>query len=106
MAQVSGLYLHLFHGRESIEEDLEDWGADGPTIGPIKYCHTTYTTEVKFAFSSKEAYEKFKGTPHMHFHIHEPSNYYAAHLNIAGDCLQCGDMYYGDWSVFYQKEVE
>src|SRR3546814_15310909 len=29
------LYLHLYHGRKDPDESLEDWGSDGPVIGPL-----------------------------------------------------------------------
>lgn len=42
------VYLHLFHGRDTKEEDMDDWGYSGPTIGPLQYVHTTYGATVKF----------------------------------------------------------
>jgi hypothetical protein len=29
------VYLHLFHGRNALEQDLDTWGREGPTIGPL-----------------------------------------------------------------------
>ena len=31
---MSGVYLHLFHGRNDVAEEMEGWGFDGPTLGP------------------------------------------------------------------------
>lgn len=42
------VYLKLFHGRDTLTEELEDWGYDGPVIGPVPYVHTTYASDVKF----------------------------------------------------------
>ena len=41
------VYLYLFHGRATPDEDVEDWGCEGPAIGPLDYVHTTYGSEVK-----------------------------------------------------------
>ena len=46
-------YLQLFHGRKNPYEILEDWGEEGPIIGPLDYIHTTYATEIKFEISGK-----------------------------------------------------
>jgi hypothetical protein len=40
---IPQLYLHLYHGRKDPDENLEDWGSEGPVIGPLAYVHTTYT---------------------------------------------------------------
>lgn len=37
-----GIYIHLFHGRENPEEEMEDWGDDGPVLGPFDWLHVTY----------------------------------------------------------------
>lgn len=39
------VYLYLFHGRATPDEDVEDWGCEGPAIGPLDYVHTTYGSE-------------------------------------------------------------
>ena len=46
------MYLELFHGRTTLDEQLEDWGTRGPILGPLTYVHTTYATHVKFAFTN------------------------------------------------------
>src|SRR3546814_15424074 len=44
---VVSVYLHLFHGRNSPDQDMDDWGFDGPTIGPPDYVHTTYGDNIQ-----------------------------------------------------------
>jgi hypothetical protein len=79
------LYLRLFHGRNSMKEEMDDWGFDGPIIGPLQWCHTTYACDVKLALLG---------------------NYDSDYdLPIVGGCLKFEGKYYGDWSVFY-SEVE
>lgn len=36
------LYYKLFHGRATAAEGMDDWGADGPTIGPFDVYAETY----------------------------------------------------------------
>lgn len=38
------VYVHLYHGREKADEDLENWGFDGPTLGPFEQVVWTYGT--------------------------------------------------------------
>lgn len=45
-----GLYLGLFHGRHRPSQQMDDRGFDGPTIGPLKWCHTTYAAHIKIEF--------------------------------------------------------
>ena len=37
------LYIRLFHGRTDPDQDMDDWGFDGPVLGPYQFAHTTYT---------------------------------------------------------------
>tara|TARA_R110002153_G_scaffold28881_2_gene88857 strand:+ start:827 stop:1261 length:435 start_codon:yes stop_codon:yes gene_type:complete len=43
------VFIHLYHGRNHPDEELEDWGASGPTIGPvgISYTYGTITLHGK-----------------------------------------------------------
>lgn len=36
------LYIRLFHGRTDPNQDMDDWGTDGPVFGPYEFVHTTY----------------------------------------------------------------
>jgi hypothetical protein len=56
---TDGVYLHLFHGRSSPDEELDDWGSDGPVIGPLNYVHITYACDVKFTCSYDVARQFF-----------------------------------------------
>ena len=73
-------YLQLFHGRKNPYEILEDWGEEGPIIGPLDYIHTTYAVEIKFEISGR-------------------SDSYGW-LTIHGDLVYYDGYYYGDWSSF------
>jgi hypothetical protein len=86
-----GLYLGLFHGfkNEDARQKADDWGANGPLIGPLKYVHTTYACHVKFEFvdeadMKKYGFSKFKDS-----------------LAIdSNSCVVFKSMQYGDWTVF------
>lgn len=85
------VYLHLFHGRNSPDEDMDDWGFNGPTIGPLNYVHTTYCNHVKFEFLSDEDAEIFGLDPDF------------GELNIVEDLIVYEGKYYGDWSVSTER---
>ena len=68
-------YLKLFHGRETPDEQLDDWGKPGPIFGPFPYFHTTYGAHI--TFDHDEGY-----------------------LSIVGDLVYYDGLFYGDWSVF------
>ena len=69
------VYLHLFHGRDSINDQLSDWGDNGPVLGPLPYVHVTYHSEIKIGDD------------------YEP-------LRIVRDLVLYKGKYYGDWSIF------
>lgn len=48
--------LRLFHGRSTPEEELEDWGKDGP-IFFLGWAHMTYLTEICLMWVDKEGNE-------------------------------------------------
>jgi hypothetical protein len=74
------VYLHLFHGRDAIDEQLSDWGQDGPVLGPLPYVHVTYHSEIKIGDD------------------YEP-------LRIIRDLVVYKGKYYGDWSIFDEATV-
>ena len=77
------LYLKLFHGRKAPDEQLDDWGSDGPIFGPYSHAHTTYQCHVRFGKSDGGCDE----------------------LSIVESELVYYDgVYYGDWSVFGELE--
>jgi len=73
------LYLYLFHGRENPDQNLDDWGEEGPTFGPLQYVHTTYRDDIKVLAAGAAD---------------------SVVLSTVGDCLYYDGMYYGDWSVY------
>ena len=44
---TKSVYIKLFHGRDDPEQDMDDWGYDGPTLGPFEAVCFTYCTHVR-----------------------------------------------------------
>jgi len=99
------VYLRLFHGRDNPEQDMPDWGFDGPVIGPLEYVHVTYMCDIKFA-CSEDVMRKFfpdyaaeydafcKARPNSNCPFWTDHN-----LVIASDLVKYDGKFYGDWSV-------
>jgi hypothetical protein len=75
------VYIELFHGRRRPDEDLDDWGSDGPVLGPFSFVHTTYGNDIKLGSTTD------KGESVGSLVVYEDLVYYDG-------------VYYGDWSVF------
>jgi len=78
------LYIRLFHGRINPEQDMDDWGSDGPVLGPYEFVHTTYTSFVRLGSENGSCDELF----------------------LYEDMLYYGGIYYGDWSVFDEDSLK
>ncbi len=83
-----GTYLKLLHGRSTLDEEMNDWGADGPWIGPIEWFHCTYMTSISLGFMDGETVECLtqNETP-------------VAPIFFAFDMIYFNGMYYGDWEI-------
>jgi hypothetical protein len=75
------LYIRLFHGRTDPNQDMDDWGSDGPVLGPYKFVHTTYAYHIKLGKPDDDCDELF----------------------VYEDMLYYDGIYYGDWSVFDEE---
>ena len=72
------LYLKLFHGRKDPDQDMDDWGSDGPIFGPYHFIHTVYNSHLFLGKHRRESHE----------------------LWLHGDVIKYDGVYYGDGSVF------
>jgi hypothetical protein len=41
------VYIELLHGRHYPNEELGDWGFNGPVLGPFPFFHITYGIHIK-----------------------------------------------------------
>lgn len=81
------LYLRLYHGRNEPDEELDDWGFDGPVFGPLDCVAQTYLAE---------------------FRLDGPDGVTdSVVLKTHGDLVVWGGKYYGDLAIFIagQRDV-
>ena len=75
---MSYVYLELFHGRHDPKEDMEDWGFDGPVLGPFNFIHIIYGCIIKLSTDAVD-------TPL---------------IDLVDGMFYYDGAYYGDWAVF------
>ncbi len=73
------MYLRLYHGRTDPAQEMDGWGAEGPTFGPLScYVHTYCTT----------------------FRIHGDCSTSEVWLERYDDMIRWDGCFYGDMEVF------
>jgi hypothetical protein len=87
-----GIYLGLFHGRNSPLEPMEGWGFEGPAIGPLRWCHTTYAFDIKINFENAADGLTYFGVEGTEFE-----------LTMDADLIVFRGEYFGDWTVYFVK---
>jgi hypothetical protein len=71
------IVLRLYHGRKDPKEELEGWGVDGPSIGPLSCVVSTYTSQIRlFTADNNEVW-----------------------LDYIEDMVLCAGYYYGDYEI-------
>lgn len=71
------MYLRLFHGRKTKDENLEGWGTDGPVLR-IEGLHVTYMNVFRVLPPEAEDWHD---------------------LRFDADLFPYGGTLYGDWSI-------
>ena len=79
---VGKLYLHLYHGRKDPAEQMDDWGFEGPTFGPLTCVVQTYLTTIR---------------------LHDEHDH-DLWLDTHNDMVSWDGAYYGDFSIFTATE--
>ncbi len=74
---------------------MTSWGFDGPSIGPLKWFHTTYASDTKIEFEDAADAADFYGMEETQFDI-----------EMNGDLLVFGGKYYGDWTAHYVRQED
>ena len=90
-----GMYLGLFHGRKKVNEVMQDWGFDGPCLGPLNYFHTTYASTIQIEFENPVDSHRFTGSYTLQCEV-----------QLNGDMLIYDGSYFGDWTVYMVKPEE
>ena len=78
------MYIHLYHGRTDPNQQMEDWGEDGPTFGPFICFHVTFLSEIQVQLEEGD-WLGFK---------------------IEGGLIHYGGMYYGDFEIVALEDAE
>lgn len=77
--QPGKMYVRLYHGRTNPDQEMDDWGFDGPTFGPLScYVHTYCST----------------------FRIHGESDASEVWLETHDDMIRWAGSFFGDLEVF------
>jgi hypothetical protein len=77
---ISGkMYLRLYHGRTDPAQEMDEWGFDGPTFGPLSSYVHTYC---------------------CHFRIHSEFGTSEIWLDKHDDMIHWNGCFYGDMEVF------
>jgi hypothetical protein len=104
-----GVYLHLFHGRKDPDEQMDDWGLEGPVIGPLNYVHVTYMATVRVGIR-RSLVERFFPSEHQRMldfvakhpttsSYVDPDRIEDVWLGTHEDMIKHEGVYYGDFSI-------
>lgn len=88
--------LYLYHGRKAKDEQLEDWGFEGPVLHEVKGFHCTYLQTYRVVFNNEAAMEAAKAlTGRRSWDTH------ALEMSLEEDMVktEVADIasWYGDW---------
>ena len=81
------LYLELYHGRKNPDENLEDWGSEGPIFGPYENIQITYGSHIKMHSAKKQGFDDL------------------VWAGPEGDLAFYDDTYYGDIYILPEETV-
>lgn len=86
--EIGKVYLALFHGRVRPDQQLNDWGFEGPLVGPIRALHVTYQTTYNLFFVDDATAQAF-GFPDAEEN----------ELEFVNGLLHYKGGYFGDWEI-------
>jgi len=84
------VYVRLFHGRKEVGEQLEDWGSEGPVIGPVGLSWTYGTLKLHKLVEGSDNPASVEWDSMEHVEMGGEAN----------DLIQCGGFFYGDMEVW------
>jgi hypothetical protein len=87
------VFLRLYHGRESLDEDMDGWGLNGPIFGPITHVHVVYMSNLFFTlqYISENTYDPSD--------LAKDPGLLDCSLTIVEDLVYYNGIYYGDWEI-------
>lgn len=83
-----GMYLKLLHGRTAIDETMNDWGPDGPWIGPLRWFHCSYLNWISMGFVDGQEFVSSCSADNL-----------PAPIYFLAEMIYFDGMYYGDWEL-------
>lgn len=105
MPEKPTLELYLIHGRLRPEQDMEDWGTDGPRLKGVTGIHQTYGSPANIVFTDKAAADEAQRITGWAFWDENMLT-----MKWEGDLVVCYDAktqtttYYGDWGIMIPKK--
>lgn len=83
-----GMYLKLYHGRKTADEALDNWGPDGPWVGPLKWFYCTHDEIYGIGFADGKEITDLSSR----FDVLPP-------ILFEHQMIYLNGMYYGDWEL-------
>lgn len=54
------MQLHMYHGRLSVDQDMDDWGTEGPYLKGVEYIVVTYMSTFRVGFIDQASFDQAK----------------------------------------------
>src|SRR6185436_1674093 len=90
--------LYILHGRKTPDEDLQEWGPNGPRLKGVTGMHETYGTGIRVYFKDRSATLEAQ-----HLTGWEEWDENCLQMRWHDDCVVCErdgvKMFYGDWGL-------
>lgn len=92
--------LILIHGRKDPDEEMNDWGFNGPILEGVEYLVVTYNTHYRLGFVDEAACRAA-----MEATGWEEWDENQLLIQFHDDMVKTKDGYFGDWEVQFNAEV-
>ena len=88
--------LNLFHGRNDPDEEMNDWGFQGPVLGGVEFVHITYTHHIRVGFDDWSTYRR--ALELTGWDVWDEKDR-VLEASIHDDMIVAAGKYYGDWQI-------
>jgi hypothetical protein len=89
------MQLHLYHGRKTPDEDMDDWGFDGPTLLGVEWMAVTYMSTFRVKFKTVEQAQAAQALTGWEYFADNDQ----LEIQQNGSLIAADGNYYGDWSL-------
>jgi hypothetical protein len=93
------MYLHLFHGRRQQNKKMNDWGLNGPMIGPLESFHDTYRCHPRIFFCRFLDQKKFFPEASDGDNVCDVID-----LEVVDDLIKYNGIFYGDYEIVIARD--